>query len=70
MILKESLENDESVISLDDIQRFNLGSYVDDSVAIEDLEILAYIQEKSEHIVVYNLNGSAKLGEENMPLYA
>ena len=70
VILKDSLENDPDAISLWDIQRFNLWAYVDDSEAIEDLPVLAYIQSKTGHIVVHNLNGSAKLGEENMSLYS
>lgn len=69
IILKTSLENDTSIITLDDIQRFNLWNYVDDSVAIQSLTAVSYVQEKSWHIIIYNLNGSAKLGEENMLLY-
>lgn len=70
VILKNSLENDAQSISLDDIQRFNLWAYVDDSTEIQNLPVLAYIQEKTGHIIVRNLNGSSKLWEENMSLYS
>jgi len=70
VIFKNSLESDSDIISMDDIQRFNLWGYVDDSEEIENLPVLAYIQEKTGPIIVYNLNGSTKLGEENISLYS
>ncbi len=70
VILKSSLENDASVISLSDIQRFNLWAYTDDSELIQDLPVLAYIQSKTWHVIVQNLNGSSRLGEENTSLYS
>lgn len=69
LILKESLQNDTYVLTLEDIQNLNLGSYIDDSSQIQNLPLLAYIQNKSGHIIVYNLNSSAKLGEINENLY-
>ena len=69
LIFQESLENDTIAISLDDIQRFQLGSYVDDSQQLITLQPIAYIESKRGHAMVQNLNGSTKLAQENMMLY-
>ena len=69
LIFQESLENDSAILSLDTIQNFQLGSYVDDSQQIITLKPIAYIESKRGHVMVQNLNGSVKLGQENMMLY-
>lgn len=69
LIFQESLENDSTLLSLDTIQNFQLGSYVDDSQQIMNLKPIAYIASKRGHAMVQNLNGSVKLAQENMMLY-
>lgn len=69
-ILKKSLEDDASAISLDAIQKYKLGSYRDDSTEVQSLPVLAYIQEKTGHVIIHNLYSSAKLWDENDSLYS
>ncbi len=60
-LFQNALEDEDAYISLDEIQRLKLAEYQDDSAEVQDLPVLAYIKEKTGHVVIYNLNGSTKL---------
>ena len=69
LILKSHIDNPEGIISLDEIQAFQLWNYDDDSSEIWDLSPLAYIQSQTGYVMVWNLRWSYKLWSSNMVLY-
>lgn len=69
LLLKETIENPAGSLSLDEIQAYNLGQYVDDSEYIQEQNPLAFISSKTGYIFVKNLSESYKLWVSNMLLY-